>query len=488
MQLRNGFLCLLALCVVLFGISKQLEKREIWQSSSSSPAKSAFVELKGSSTRQEGNQTSQGGHLGNATVSGPQQPDNSTSSYYYSDPLTDAPAGIIFDRLPIPIQVMEQYRKRHSVEALRSNPDLEHRKFAIGFYACPIQAGNRLHHFFNSMLWAIITNRTLLWQYWDDPTCMYWSGQKQICRSMNRVQDCEQILSRADWIPSYDEWSKRLALEQPSEIPYYATLPKDYEKKILNPWKEGDERLVGADNRTKYFMQVAVFGINTYQLDFLESEEMRNALLHTETARETCFQLYSLGVNFLYGMLHRYSFAFAEQARKGLVGYQTPPANTFTVALHSRHRVVEDDGCNIKPEIRCLKDVTPRRKKPVQVLIMADRVCTITRLTKFLKRQNMTGYVAPHDEEGSFSKEHGPFAGVGFYQDLALVSQARSAIVATSRTSSYLLRELVEYHRQMQWWNTGHDITTIDPPMFCHLPGNYDSYAALAEESEDDPV
>jgi hypothetical protein len=484
MQLRNGFLCLLVLCVVLLGIIKWLENKEIfiWQSSGSSRAKSAFVDLKGT-TRPLGNQTSRGSDHNNATVSGPQQPDNLTSSYYYTDPLRNVPAEITFDSLPIPIQVMEQYRKWHSVEALRSNPDLEHRKFAIGFYACPIQAGNRLHHFFNCFLWAIITNRTLLWQYWDDPTCMYWSGQKHICRSMNRVQDCDQILSRADWIPSYDEWSKRLALEQPSEIPYFATHPTARRSEILN------ERLVGADNRTKYFMQVAAFGINTYQLDFLESEEVRNALLHTETARETCLRLFSLGINFLYGMLHRYSFAFAEQARKGLVGYQTPPANTFTVALHSRHRVVEDDGCNVKPEIQCLKEVVPRRKhKPVQVLIMADRICTVTKLSKFLKSKNMTMYVAPHDEGESFSQEHGPFAGVGFYQDLALVSQARSAIVATSRTSSYLLRELVEYHRQMQWWNTGHDITTIDPPMFCHLPGNYKSFAELAAESEDDPA
>lgn len=485
MQLRNGFLGFLALCVVSFGISKWLEKRETWQYSSSSPAKSAFR----IDTRPIENQTSRSSHLNNENVSGQQHADNLTSSYYYTDPLMNFPAGITFDDFPIPIQIMEQYRKWHSVEALRSNPDLEHRKFAIGFYACPIQAGNRIHHFFNCLLWAIITNRTLLWQYWDDPTCVYWSGQKRICRSMNRVQDCDQILSRADWIPSYDEWSKRLALDQPSEIPYFATNPKDYARKNTYEWKEGYERLVGADNRTKYFMQVAVFGISPYQIGFLKFETKRNAILHTETGRETSRGLYSLGINFLYGMLFRYRFSFAEQARKGLVGYQTPPSNAFTIALHSRHRVVEDDGCNIKPEISCLESVTPRQKqKPIQVLIMADRECTITNLTKFLKRKKMTMFVAPHDEGSSFLEEHGPFAGVGFYQDLALVSQARSAIVATARTSSSLLRELVEYHRMMDWWSSGHDITTIDPTTSCHLPGNYDEYNALTEESEDDPV
>lgn len=67
----------------------------------------------------------------------------------YTDPLASVPSGVSFDDLPVPIQVMEQYKKWHSVEALQKNPDLEHRKFAIGFYACPLQAGTRIHHFLN---------------------------------------------------------------------------------------------------------------------------------------------------------------------------------------------------------------------------------------------------------------------------------------------------------------------------------------------------
>ena len=36
------------------------------------------------------------------------------------------------ESLPVPVQVMEEYMSFHSVESLRKNPDLEHRKFAIG--------------------------------------------------------------------------------------------------------------------------------------------------------------------------------------------------------------------------------------------------------------------------------------------------------------------------------------------------------------------
>ena len=399
---------------------------------------------------------------------------NSSSSsipYYYTDPLADAaPPGINVDQLPVPIQVMEQYRKWHSVEALRSNPDLEHRKFAIGFYACPIQAGNRIHHFLNSMLWAILTNRTLLWQYWDSPTCMRWSREKMVCRSMNREHECDQILSRADWIPSYEEWSQTLGLDEPEEIPYHANHPKFYTISRYT-WHEGDEKLFGADNRTKYAMQVAVFGISISKVSYLRSAKIRRALLHTDYAETTCLRLHRLGVNFLYGMLHRYSFVFGEQARKGLVGYQPPTAkNAFTIALHSRHRYVEDDGCNIEREVQCLREVTkPINNRPIHVSIMADRTCTITRMTKLLERRNITVHVAPHDEGSSFREEHGPFAGVGLYQDLALVSQARSAIIATLRTSSDLLRELVEYNSKMERWKAGGDIGKMKGFISCLL-------------------
>jgi hypothetical protein len=48
-----------------------------------------------------------------------------------------------------PLQVLQQYKDWHSVQSLQENP--HNRSFAIGFYSCPLQAGNRLHHFFNSV-------------------------------------------------------------------------------------------------------------------------------------------------------------------------------------------------------------------------------------------------------------------------------------------------------------------------------------------------
>ena len=44
--------------------------------------------------------------------------------------------------LPLPLQIVERYKKWHSVEALRRDPDVESRNFVLGFYSCPYSAGN----------------------------------------------------------------------------------------------------------------------------------------------------------------------------------------------------------------------------------------------------------------------------------------------------------------------------------------------------------
>mmetsp|Transcript_49680 Transcript_49680/g.120431 ORF Transcript_49680/g.120431 Transcript_49680/m.120431 type:complete len:111 (-) Transcript_49680:1427-1759(-) len=51
---------------------------------------------------------------------------------------------------------------------------------------------------------------------------------------------------------------------------------------------------------------------------------------------------------------------------------------------------------------------------------------------------------------GSFSTEHGPFAGREFLDDLVLASQARNGVVGHERSSSDLLMELIDYDRIME--------------------------------------
>lgn len=71
------------------------------------------------------------------------------SRKYYVDPLADISVEYSFNDLPLPIQVLEKYKMQHSVEALQKNPDILNRKFAIGFYMCPLKAGNKMHQYLN---------------------------------------------------------------------------------------------------------------------------------------------------------------------------------------------------------------------------------------------------------------------------------------------------------------------------------------------------
>ena len=51
--------------------------------------------------------------------------------------------------LPKPLQVLQQYKAWHSLQALQEH-HRDHRRFSLAHYSCPMQAGNRLLHFTNS--------------------------------------------------------------------------------------------------------------------------------------------------------------------------------------------------------------------------------------------------------------------------------------------------------------------------------------------------
>ena len=95
---------------------------------------------------------------------------------------------------------------------------------------------------------------------------------------------------------------------------------------------------------------------------------------------------------------------------------------------------------------------------------MSDREATLSELTKYFNTSLPKDYwpsgassypkchvvVASHERQSSFSREHGPYAGIGFYQDLLLAIQARSGIAGSIRSSSDLVSELLVYDREME--------------------------------------
>jgi hypothetical protein len=234
-------------------------------------------------------------------------------------------------------------------------------------------------------------------------------------------------------------------------------------------------------------------------------------LLRTEFGRAANVRLHGLGVDFLFGMLLRYCFdltggikaAVPRQAallltdskgnskttsdlllhrRKDDAGededdddddddnrlhddgegvYDEGPY--YTIALHSRHIDEALDGCDISREIDCVNEllkVKMPKGKQCAVVLMSDRACTLLTLLPWLEERGCRAFVARHDSRTDYLTEHGPFAGVGFFQDLALASAiARSAFVGLRRSSSDLVLELIQFYRTMDAWerNRGAD-------------------------------
>jgi hypothetical protein len=161
------------------------------------------------------------------------------------------------------------------------------------------------------------------------------------------------------------------------------------------------------------------------------------------------------------------------------------------IGVHSRHADDHDDGSNIRGEVECIdrvlaeEEAAQRRQPPssssppdhgekCRLVIMSDRTRTLELLRERASARWNCSVVTAHEpatthatnrssrtadepdsasslsSSSSWRSEHGPYSGIGFYQDWALmVSHARAmrGFVGRKRSSSLLVREVVEYDR-----------------------------------------
>lgn len=89
-----------------------------------------------------------------------------------------------------------------------------------------------------------------------------------------------------------------------------------------------------------------------------------------------------------------------------------------------------------------------------RIVLMSDRDVTLRRVAAFLNRTypNCSVLIPRHDANDPFKIEHGPFSGIGYYQDIATVNQTLSVPSTTTafighflRSSSQLIKELMVY-------------------------------------------
>jgi hypothetical protein len=229
---------------------------------------------------------------------------------------------------------------------------------------------------------------------------------------------------------------------------------------------------------------------NNYTAKYL-SQYYGTDLLHDESVQA----LYSQRVSFLYGMLFRESFGFTKQLLETVSEdwYQEPGNSTavtkpwdwkarrtdpsvYTIGLHSRHMYQANNGSDVQNEIKCLDhalDARENDKAPCTVYIMSDRHETIENLRTYLLQRKCSVVLAAQPDapvikdNGTVTEEHGPFAGAGFFRDLVVVSQARSAFIGSTRSSSALVDELMEYDRHNNAWVIENEL--LDPLPRCYI-------------------
>jgi len=359
-----------------------------------------------------------------------------------------------------PLDMLREYKKFHSQEALKerhSNDGLHNQTFIMGFYSCPDSAGNRLHEFMNNLITAIANNYTIFWKFYDVDACRATGTSDHWCLGPNTIEKCHEVVNRASWIPSYDDWSETLNLTFGARNQNIEFFSPQHDVFIPN------ENKVWAPRELLQAAESAVF--------------VNRKSLKTPSAKDRIKELYSQGKYYLYGLLLHEIFPFQDSVQPA-VDLSGENKEDISIVLHSRHVDDAIDGSDVSKEIDCIKSIIKQHESigtdmiHCKVLLVSDRILTIKNLEEWIS-QNITcksiraNHNADIDEAGQF-REHGPFALVGFFEDLALGAHANGGYIGASGASSSadLFHELYEYNRVVGNRNRKEDL----PHLACFIP------------------
>jgi hypothetical protein len=329
--------------------------------------------------------------------------------------------------------------------------------FVVGRYSCPLEAGNRIMKFLNHLVWAIITDRVFLWGYWGTNACLVESATEEIvqllCSEMvNSAADCKEILKLASWVPSWDEWSLKLNLTQPIRASAIARRAKDPVSLPMDGPPVPRVIRVG--------QQVNL------ELGLIFAQKRAPKLLRRIASKRRAEALFGTrgyqGVFFTHGMLFEALFSLHPSLlpTPDVLDIDSDGVNSY--ALHSRHQQEGDDGHSIDIDESCMNTVLFNKTvgRPCIVYTMTDRLATKQQLPEALAHFNCTAIFSKNTTAGkSRNSEHGPFAGRGYYEDLAIVRNARQGFMAPNlrqrprvgpRTSSSLPRSIIEFRRVLE--------------------------------------
>lgn len=305
----------------------------------------------------------------------------------------------------------------------------------------------------------MIHNRTVLWMYHN---------------TKNEEEDCRAVLERAPWMPSYLEWKEKLpALKDEPVVPVSLSMKTATEDQahavVLYP------QIPDVLSQDKSITRISWSSHPLQQQKFRDYITLRLSTYHQNITLE----LYSEGMEFLYGMLYAQIFQLQRPTASTIIvgnndGDSSDDHNgaddtTFSLALHSRHTVGADDGSFVPHEKECLERLLDNGRAghddsdggdssfSCRVHLMSDRPKTISLLTTWLTttEQNCSVVIAKHDSGDGPVQEHGPWAGAGYLEDLDVTARARHGIIGDPhRSSTALLIDLMEYRRRIYMWKS----------------------------------
>lgn len=373
-----------------------------------------------------------------------------------------------------PQQLFDTWKQQHSAAVLRSESPFDrkhHRQYLLARLTCPRQAGVQAALYTNTLLLAILTNRTLLYEY-----------RGFINEGANDRMHCQDIMQPAEWVPEFEEFRKGLGT--PFDTPLLDDWKQQVEQGTVEDWSK---HLMIRPSRQWGFARVDALTWHGL-MDFRKPEAQDFLMQAYGTAREViesiAAQLYSEGgALFLYGMLYAESFAFTDALLKTVEADVRPLIDTvsvrynkvFGIGLHSRHMHESSSGNHTMAETACLdyllKTYNSDDKKPCHVYLMSDREATLQAVAEYAQQHhdcNVSMVTQRSNVDTTDLAEHGPFAGAGYFQDLILVSHAESAFVSRIRSSSVLVQELLEYRRRLVVWSK-EGVRGLPNVPFCNL-------------------
>jgi len=220
----------------------------------------------------------------------------------------------------------------------------------------------------------------------------------------------------SSWVPSATEFADAYGLPAKTKV---------NQRPLVNFWVGGrtydgeyDDASVANLNGTPPTKLWIRPGLDYHFLDW--GKPSHAALLPDEYARRTMQELYSKGIFFLYGMLHRYLFDHAPKLLSSVEIYPSSQSgqksdatssnggrlggegknsddseSPYTIAVHSRHSSPSNKGCDVHLEMNCLKGLllgddhdertTPQRQqhhlllnRTCEVYLLSDRTVRFT--------------------------------------------------------------------------------------------------------------